>query len=70
MTQVVDARGLACPQPVILARRAMQDAAGDPIEVWVDSAAARENVQRAAKKAGLRADVRQSGDEFVLLLYK
>lgn len=70
MTQVVDARGLACPQPVILARKAMQDAAGDPIEVWVDSATARENVQRAAEKAGLRVDVRQSGDEFVLLLYK
>ncbi|MGQ9518362.1 MAG: sulfurtransferase TusA family protein, partial [Anaerolineae bacterium] len=34
MTEVVDARGLSCPQPVILTKRAM-DKGQFPIEVWV-----------------------------------
>ena len=63
MTTLVDARGLSCPQPVILTRRAIQ--AGDlPAEVAVDSAAALENVRRAAERLGCQATVTEVGDEY------
>ncbi|MBC7242813.1 MAG: sulfurtransferase-like selenium metabolism protein YedF [Anaerolineae bacterium] len=51
MTKTVDARGLACPQPVILTRKAMQEGAGR-ITVIVDSETAVVNVTRMAQKAG------------------
>ncbi|MGQ9667738.1 MAG: sulfurtransferase TusA family protein [Anaerolineae bacterium] len=67
MTEVVDARGLSCPQPVILTKRAM-DKGHFPIEVWVDTVTSRENVRRLAEKAGLRVQIQQEGDIFRLLL--
>lgn len=49
--KIVDARGLACPQPVIMARKAMQEGTGR-ITVIVDSETAVVNVTRMAQKAG------------------
>jgi len=69
MAKVVDARGLSCPQPVILTRRAIQ--AGEfPIEVLVETVTSRENVRRLAEKAGLRVRVEEVGDEFKLTIWK
>jgi len=69
MTVTVDARGLSCPQPVILARQAIQ--AGEfPIEVLVETATSRENVRRASEKLGCQVNVQEVGDEFRLVLTK
>jgi len=65
----VDARGLSCPQPVILARKAV-DAGQFPIEVLVESVTSRENVRRMAEKAGCKVAVAGMGDEFKLTLSK
>ncbi|NLS78720.1 MAG: SirA family protein [Chloroflexi bacterium] len=67
MATIVDARGLSCPQPVILARNAIK-AARFPIEVMVDSVTSRENVRRMAEKQGVQVVVQQSGDGFKLVL--
>ena len=40
----IDARGLPCPQPVILARKALAEGGFDTLEISVDDAAARENL--------------------------
>ncbi len=69
MAQTVDARGLSCPQPVILARKAI-DAGQFPVEVLVDSVTSRENVRRMAEKAGCTVTVQETGDEFKLTLRK
>jgi tRNA 2-thiouridine synthesizing protein A len=69
MAKIVDARGLSCPQPVILARKAMQEGQF-PIEVLVDTVTSRENVRRLAEKAGCTVSVEQMGDEFRLVLAK
>ena len=69
MAQMVDVRGLSCPQPVILARKAIQ-AAKFPVEVLVDTVTARENVRRAAEKAGCTVQVQEAGDGFKLTLKK
>ena len=69
MADTADARGLSCPQPVILARNAIQ--AGEfPIEVLVETVTSRENVRRAAEKLGCVVQVEDLGDEFKLTLTK
>lgn len=69
MGQPVDARGLSCPQPVILARKAIME--GEfPIEVLVETVTSRENVRRAAEKLGCTVQVAEMGDEFKLTLMK
>jgi tRNA 2-thiouridine synthesizing protein A len=69
MATAVDARGLSCPQPVILTRNAIQ-AGAFPIEVLVETVTSRENVRRAAEKANLQVLVEEMGDEFKLTLTK
>ncbi len=61
MTTVVDARGLPCPQPVILTRKALQES--DELTTIVDDETARQNVTRMAEKAGatVQADERDDG---------
>lgn len=67
MAKVVDARGLSCPQPVILARNAIND--GEfPIEVLVETVTSRENVRRMAENASCTVQVEGTGDEFRLTL--
>jgi len=67
MATIVDARGLSCPQPVILARKAI-DKGIFPIEVLVETVTSRENVRRAAVKMGCQVQVEDRGDEFKLTL--
>ena len=64
---VVDARGLSCPQPVILARQAIKGASF-PIEVLVDTVTSRDNVTRAAQKLGCSVQADEVGGEFRLTL--
>ena len=55
MTQL-DARGLSCPEPVILIRKAM--AGKEPrYEMVVDNPVSRENVTRYAEHQGYRVTV-------------
>lgn len=65
--KTVDARGLSCPQPVILARRAIEEG-HFPITVLVDTVTSRENVRRAAERAGLKVQVEAVGDDFKLTI--
>ena len=65
----VDARGLSCPQPVILTRNAIK-AGNFPIEVLVETVTSRENVKRAAEKAGCTVQVEEVGEEFKLTIEK
>jgi len=66
----VDARGLMCPEPVLLARRAMEQSPGGAIEVLVDNNAAMENVSRLAGKMGWSVTVEGAGSEYLLRLTK
>ena len=68
VTEKVDARGLACPQPVIQTRKAMQHA--DHILTLVSSETSMTNVSRMAEKAGWRVNVVESDDEYQIELVK
>ena len=55
----IDAKGKPCPQPVILAIRALDALqAGETLQVQVDNEAAVENLKRMAQKKGVAADVK------------
>ena len=69
MTTHVDARGLSCPQPVILVKNAIKTN-HFPIEALVDTVTSRENVRRMAEKAGCLVQVEEIGTEFKLTLTK
>jgi selenium metabolism protein YedF len=52
MKKFLDARGLACPQPLILTKKILGDPACDAVEIKVDTSAAKENVTRFLTKQG------------------
>ena len=64
-TKRIDARGLSCPQPVVLVNRAVAEGNTD-LEIIVDNEVARENVTRLAIKRGLKTDARQEGTDIVI----
>lgn len=61
MKTTVDARGLACPQPVILAKKAIEE--NEEVIVLVDNAFAVDNIRRMAAKAACRFSVADKGGE-------
>lgn len=65
--KTVDARGLACPQPVIMTRQAMQEGV-QRITVIVDSETAVANVTRMAQKAGWQVAQERLDNEVHLYL--
>jgi selenium metabolism protein YedF len=68
MRRLVDARGLTCPQPVVLTSKAI--AHGDEVTTVVDNAAAVENVTRLARSKGYAVEVEKRADGFYLTLRK
>ena len=58
----VDARGLSCPQPPMLAQDALKKMGKGTLEVLVDSTTARENVSRVAKNSGWSVTVEEQSE--------
>ncbi len=52
MSNVVDARGLSCPQPVILTMNEIKKVKKGEIVILVDTDTSKENVSRAATSQG------------------
>lgn len=69
MSDTVDARGLSCPQPVILSKNAINRGIF-PIEVLVDSTASCENVTRMAEKNGCKVTLAEQDNEYKLTIDK
>lgn len=64
MPRIVDARGLACPQPVVLTKKVMETE--NDIITIVDNNTAVENVSRLAKSQGFDVSVEEKEGEFHL----
>jgi tRNA 2-thiouridine synthesizing protein A len=70
-SKTVDARGLSCPHPVMLARQAINEVKQGIIEVLVDSGTARDNVSRLGKNLGWTVTVEdKSGDSIKVVMKK
>ncbi|MBQ0060116.1 MAG: sulfurtransferase TusA family protein [Lachnospiraceae bacterium] len=67
--KTVDARGLSCPEPVILTSQAMKSAEA-AYEVLVDNVTAKENVTRYAEHQGYKVSVAVDGDDYKLSITK
>lgn len=70
MVREVDARGLLCPEPVLLTKQALDALGAGTVKVLVSSAAARENVSRLAKSRGWQVEVQEQGEDILLVLTK
>ncbi|MEA4884507.1 MAG: sulfurtransferase TusA family protein [Clostridia bacterium] len=57
VAQTIDARGLSCPQPVVLTRNALGNIESGRLDVLVDNVVAKENVMRFARHEGCIVDV-------------
>lgn len=66
---IVDARGLSCPEPVVMTRKAMADKQAQ-YQVLVDNLASKENVTRYAQHQGYMVQTEEKGGEYTLTLTK
>ena len=57
--KTLDCRGLACPQPVMRTRDALEQGRPQELLVLVDNAAASENVSRFLRRSGFEVSVNQ-----------
>ena len=68
---MVDARGLACPLPVLKVQQEVKKNAPKTLEVLVDNNTALQNVTRFAHSAGYEVQVKELEDEeFSMILTK
>ncbi|MEG3069499.1 MAG: preprotein translocase subunit TatB [Peptococcaceae bacterium] len=65
MSNIIDARGLSCPQPVIMTLNEIKKTQKGDIIIMVDTDTAKENVSRASKTQGWTvADVQPEDDGY------
>lgn len=71
MAATVDARGLSCPQPVIMTLDEIRKGEDKEIVILVDTDTSRENVTRAAASQGCEVkDVSPEGDGYRITIIK
>ena len=66
--KTVDARGLSCPEPVMLTHAALKSHGNEPIRVLVTEPHTKANVEKFAKSQGKKVTVTDKGDEFELVI--
>jgi len=70
MSTDIDARGLACPQPVIATKKALEGIVSGRVIVRVDNVIAKENVAKFATAHGCGVSITQQDGDFVLKITK
>ncbi len=70
MSEIVDARGLSCPLPVIKAKAALDGLAGGEVVVLLDEEVAKENVTRLAHTLGCEVELADDAGEYKLTIRK
>jgi len=66
----INAKGLACPQPVVLTKNALDDIEEGIIEVTVDNEPASENVARLARNSRCNVEIRKEGKNYIVRIKK
>ncbi|MBP2645677.1 MAG: selenium metabolism protein YedF [Firmicutes bacterium] len=70
MSIKIDARGLACPQPVIAVKKALEKITDGVITIQVDNFAAKENVLKFAAANQCAADFQKQGGIYSITIHK
>ena len=63
----IDARGLACPAPVLQTKAALQEENPNAVRVVLDNAASQQNVQRFLESQGFQTALDQVGADYVVI---
>jgi selenium metabolism protein YedF len=63
----IDARGLACPAPVLQTKATLQEEKPNSVNVIVDNAASQQNVQRFLESQGFQTKLEQTGDDYLVI---
>ncbi|MDA3050163.1 sulfurtransferase-like selenium metabolism protein YedF [Campylobacter sp. JMF_02 ED1] len=67
----LDCRNLACPEPVLRIKKALNDLKiGESLEILVNDIAPKKNIERFLKKNNLDADISINGDETTIKVVK
>jgi selenium metabolism protein YedF len=63
----IDAKGLACPAPVLQTKAALQEDSPNGVRVVVDNTASQQNVQRFLESQGFQTVLEQVGSDYVVI---
>ncbi|NTW77969.1 MAG: sulfurtransferase-like selenium metabolism protein YedF [Syntrophaceae bacterium] len=66
--KIIDCRKMACPIPVITTKRALEEAAGETVQIILDPGAPRENVTRFASGRGYTVQEAAFEDGYALTI--
>ena len=66
--KTIDCRNMACPLPVVTVKRALEEAAGESVQVMLDAGAPRENVTRFAVNRGFLVEETALENGYALLI--
>ncbi len=66
----VDARGLSCPEPVMMTAEALKSHGNEDIKVLVSEPHCYKNVEKYAASQGRSAEVHAVGSEFEVIIKK
>jgi len=67
--KILDARGLSCPEPVIMIRKAMMSKENE-YQMIVDNTTSKENVTRYAEHQGYTVTVSAEDGEYRMMMKK
>ena len=67
---VIDCRGLACPQPVVTTKQALDQVKEGELMVIVDNASSCNNVERFAQSQGCSVEIKGNGQDFYIHIQK
>ena len=67
---MIDARGLVCPMPVVMARNAIRADKPQKLEIMVDNRAAVENLTRFGTHSGYQVASEAQGEDYLVCMTK
>ncbi len=70
MRKEIDARGLICPQPVILTKKALEQIKEGQITTIVDNKTAKENVVKLARNMTCSVNIEEIGQDYYINIFK
>jgi selenium metabolism protein YedF len=67
---VIDCRGLACPQPVVVTKQALDRVKEEELIVIVDNTSSCNNVERFVRSQGCSVQIREMGQDYYIHIQK
>jgi len=70
MNQNIDVRGLSCPLPVVAVRNKLLEMKKGILEVLADTGTSKDNITRMATNTDWKVEVKEEGEEYLLIISK